>query len=113
MKPFGTFVSAHWGVITVLKGHYLSDFGPVAVVLEDSDGERLATLSVNMHEPDMGADSRDLPPNCFYAKEWSENQEIAKEALVSGLFKVREDKSRARSGFMTARAWEIVERTGT
>jgi hypothetical protein len=33
--------------------------------------------------------SNELPENCFYAKTWQENEEIAAEALASGWFKER------------------------
>jgi hypothetical protein len=108
MKPIGTFNSKRWGKVTVLRSTYGSPQGPVAVVLQHEDGEPLATLSVNMYKPECSEDSRDLPPNCFYAKDWSENEEIAREALASGLFRIPENLPPARSGFVVAEAWEIV-----
>jgi hypothetical protein len=107
MKQIGTFNSARWGIVTVLRATYDGPKGPTAVVLQSNGGKPLATLSVNMYRPECTHDSSDLPADCFYAKEWSENKVLAAEALKSGLFKVRDDLPPARSGFVTAPVWQI------
>lgn len=107
MKNIGSFISRRWGKVEVLSGHYGDAKGPLAIQLICKDGEPLATLSVNMYEPECSRDSRDLPPDCFYVKGWSENEEIAKEAWKSGLFLCRDDLPIARSGFVTAEVWQV------
>ncbi len=108
MKNIGKFNSARWGAVNVMRGTYQGAKGPTAVVLTLEDGEPLATLSVNMYRPECSHDSSDLPQDCFYVKEWSENEAIASEALQSGLFTERSDLPRARSGFVDAPVWQIV-----
>jgi len=103
MKLIGHFQSARWGRVSVLRGQYRE--GQTAVALEDSDGQALTTLSVNMYRPASDQDSRDLPENCFYVKAWSENEELAREAAP--LFILRGDLPRANSGFVYADVWEI------
>lgn len=103
MKLIGKFQSQRWGEVEAHRAHYLSEDGPVAVLLTTPDGEHLATLSVNLE-----GHSKYLPENCFYVKDWSENDELADEARQSGLFKARPDISRVHSGFVVAGAWEIV-----
>jgi hypothetical protein len=56
--------------------------GGLVVILEDEHGECITTLSVNM----PCAEHR-LGPNEFFAKTWSENAEIAEDALASGIFR--------------------------
>jgi hypothetical protein len=94
--------------VAVLRATYGSAEGPTAVMLTCGDlCEPLATLSVNMYRPDCSHDSKDLPPDCFYVKAWSENEEIAEEAFASGLFVNRDDLPQASSGFVSARVWQI------
>jgi hypothetical protein len=105
MKTIGTYKSKRFGVVEVVQGNYGGPDGPVAIQLF-SDGEPLATLSVNMYRPECSQDSRDLPKGCFYMKEWSENELVAAEAKVSGLFAMRPDLPIALSGYVSAEAWE-------
>jgi len=107
MKLIGTFVSQRWGSVHVLRGTYQALNGPVAVALQLADGEPLATLSVNMYVPDCSHDSRDLPADCFYVKQWGGHEELAAEALRSGLFKLRADLPEAFSGFVNVPVWQI------
>ena len=79
MKTIGTFRHPRWGKVTALAASYNSAKGPLAVVLT-SGGKPLATLSVNMCKPQCSADSKDLPTDCFYVKDWSENEDIAEHA---------------------------------
>lgn len=108
MKQIGTFNSKRWGSVNVLRATYGGPDGPTAVVLQCEDGEPLATLSVNMYRPDCSQDSSELPADCFFVKQWSENEELAVEAMASGLFAERNDLPSARSGFVVAPAWQIV-----
>lgn len=111
MKQLGTYRSKRWGPVVVLQGHYVSADGPLAVALELENGEPLATLSVNMHVPD-GADhdSCALPAGCFYVKNYGGHEEIAAEALASGLFKLRDDLPPSCNGYVTVPAWQVVAR---
>lgn len=103
-----TFESARWGTVTIQEERYNgADDGPLAILLVQ-DGERLATLSVNMYKPECSHDSRDLPAHCFYVKDWSENVELASDAMESGLFKRRMDLPAARSGHCVADVWELL-----
>lgn len=104
----GTFQTKDYGQARAFKATYGAPNGPIAVLLE-ADGEPLATLSVNMYKPECSQDSRDLPGACFYVKNWSENEQIAKDAANSGLFVLRADLPEARSGFVSAPVWQIVE----
>lgn len=103
--PLPTFVSRKCGTVTVHRGQYHN--GALAVHLttvnsEDEYPDLLTKLSVNFDH------SADLPENCFHVKEWSENEEIAQEAMASGLFKLREDLPAFDSGFVTSPVWEML-----
>lgn len=111
MKRIGTFQSRQYGPVAVMRGTYGSHTGPTAIVLQSHDGEKLATLSVNMYKPDCSLDSRDLPRDCFYVKTWGGNEDLAAEAQASHLFLPRPDLPQAESGFVTAPAWQISGRT--
>jgi hypothetical protein len=51
--------------------------------------------------------SKNLKPNHFLAKTWSENEELAKEAFASGLF---EDTGfKIPTGYVVAPVWKIKE----
>lgn len=67
--------------------------------LVDLNGEGIAMLSVNIPES-----SHLLGENEFFVKTWSENEEIAKDALASGIFR---DTNRCNSGFLRASIWAI------
>ena len=107
MTPVGTFQSARWGTVTVKRGTYDKADGPTAIALTLADGEPLATLSLNMYKPDCSHDSSALPPDCFYVKEYGSHQDIARDALASGLFEVRFDLPHAKSGFISAAVWQV------
>ena len=108
MKPIGTFQSKRWGTVRVLRGTYGSANGPNSIVLQLDTGEPLGKLSVNMDKPDCGPCSWDLPLDCFYAKTWEENEELAAEALATGFFRLRGDLPQAESGRVVASVWQIV-----
>ena len=107
MKRIGTFRSPRWGQVDVHRATYGKADGPTAVLLTIEGGEPLATLSVNMYRPECSRSSADLPADCFYVKDWSENEAIAAEAIASGLFERRGDLPPARSGYVTAPVWQI------
>jgi hypothetical protein len=111
MKNVGSFNSARWGAVNVMRGTYQGAKGPTAVVLTLENGEPLATLSVNMYRPECSHDSRDLPADCFYVKRWGGNEQISADALASGLFTERADMPEAASGYVTAPVWQIVGST--
>lgn len=107
MTRLGTFQSARWGSVTVIRASYLFANGPTAIILELANGEKLANLSVNMYVPECSRDSKDLPRDCFYVKTW-DSPDLVKEALASGLFREREDLPQAESGHVSAPVWQIV-----
>ena len=107
MKNIGTFQSARWGTVSVYRATYGTADGPVAILLLDKEGELLTKLSINLHKPECSCDSRDLPADCFYVKEWSENAEIAEEVHLSGLFIERPDLGWGHSGFVVAPVWQV------
>lgn len=108
MKTIGEFNSNRWGCVLVQQGTYQSADGPVAIALISEDGEPLTTLSVNMYRPECSKDSKDLPSDCFYVKDYGGNEELAADAIASGLFVQREDMEPAESGFISAPVWQIV-----
>lgn len=109
MEQIGTFQSRRWGTVRVLRGNYGGPRGPLAIALQDGNGEPLATLSVNMYVPECSRDSRDLPKDCFYVKRWAENEELSAEALASGLFVERADMPEAASGWVSSPVWQIAQ----
>lgn len=104
----GMFQSKTYGTVLAIRAHYEGPDGPTAVLLE-AGGEALGVLSVNMYKPACSQDSKDLPKDCFYVKNWSENADLAAEAADSTLFVLRADLPEARSGFVSAPVWQIVE----
>jgi hypothetical protein len=98
-----SFVSKTWGVVHIEEGNY-TDSGRLALILRDTEEARLATLTVNL--PDCK-----LEPGEFFVKNWSENQELAAEAMASGLF--IDTGKRAQSGFVQPPIWKFKERVLT
>ena len=85
--------------LLVSFGEYVG--GALAVELICENGEPYTTLSVNVpeHNGILNTSGR------FFAKTWSENSEVAKSALDSGLFI---DKGLGVvCGFADARLWEF------
>ena len=66
----------------------------MSVELVDQNGESIAMLSVNFPES-----AHLLGKNEFFAKTWEENEEIAEDALASGIFK--DTGRRSSYGFMS------------
>jgi len=99
MKVHGT-IQTSYGPAQVLLKQYVC--GELAVVLETEDGP-LAKLSVWIAEKSI-----QLPPNQFYVKTWSENEQIVADALASGLFKVI-DPVGVATGWVTVPLWELIK----
>jgi len=87
------------GLATVITTTYQHG-GATAVVMELENGERLCTLSVNI-------EGTKVPEGAFLVKTWSENAEIAKVALESGLFE--DTGKRIATGFVEAQVWRFKE----
>jgi len=101
MSLIGTFTSKRWGTVHAKRSRYLVN-DRLCIVLDGEECGPLTKLSVNLErEPE-------LPEGCFHAKTWGENEELAQEALASGLFRPRDGLPAVRSGFITAPVWEIV-----
>jgi hypothetical protein len=90
-----TFKTRWFGTARVVTGTYRN--GGLAVEIVDDSGEPIATLSVNMPER-----AHLLGENEFFAKTWSENREIAEEALASGHFL---DTGRTSGDVVNASIW--------
>ncbi len=95
-RPGLSFETRHFGMATVITSGYQNG-GRLAVELVDEHGESIAMLSVNIPES-----SHMLGENEFYAKTWSENEEIAEDALASGIFR---ESGRTSGGFLKAKIW--------
>lgn len=93
------FKTSSFGVARVKTAQYAD--GNLAVLLEDEFGSPLSKLSVNM--PDS---AYLLNENQFFAKTYSENEELAQDALASGLF--RQTNTVVKNGWVTCPVWEIV-----
>jgi hypothetical protein len=67
-------IGGEW--ITIMTERYLT--GGIAVTATCEDGSPYATLSVNMdgHLPN---------PGCFWMKDWSENEVLARSVMDAGL----------------------------
>lgn len=94
-----TYQDPRWGTVTIATDHYRNG-GGLAVELLCKDGESLTTLSANFPE------SRLLPADCFYAKTYSENEQIAPVALASGWFE-QVAAIGLRSGFCEFPIWRL------
>jgi hypothetical protein len=92
--------------VDLIRHQYVG--GALSVVAYVVEGgvrtERYATLSVNI----VGR-SEHLPRETFFAKDWSENTQLAKDALASGLFEIVEAIAPAATGYVNAKAWRIKQ----
>lgn len=70
----------------------------LAVVVKDAEGAPYATLSVNLPQPPA--------PNCFWLKDWSENEDVALAALAAGVVELT--GRRQQSGFVEAKEARLV-----
>jgi len=87
------------GVVRVVITKYPDS--NLAVKLENTEHEPLATLSVNI--PDQ---AHTLWPGEFFAKVWMENIPLAYAALASGLFE--DTGRRIHTGFVIAPVWKVA-----
>lgn len=101
------FHSNEWGEVEVILAKYPNK--ALAVQLWTNKSEPLARLSVNLVETVEGYTSSQLPKNCFYVKDWSENEVIAREARESGLFIPRPDLGEGVTDFVKCEAWEVKD----
>lgn len=76
--------------------------GNFAVFLVDDSGAPLTKLSVNIPES-----AHLLDENQFFAKTYSENEEIAQEALQSGFFV--QTNTVVKNGWVTCPIWKILQ----
>lgn len=79
--------------------------GGIAVEAWCEDGP-YATISVNMPGTPL------LPKGLFYLKSWSENTEIAQAMIAEGIIVAATPEVSARSGFVTATAYQFTESGG-
>ncbi len=92
-----SFSTASFGKVTARFESYTNG-GTMAVEIYDEEDDFVTMLSVNLPEFQS-----ELASNEFFAKIWSENEEIARDALASGVFK---DTGR-RVGFINAPVWKL------
>lgn len=71
---------------------------PAVLVICKDDGSRYGVLSVNL--PDVT-----LEPDEFAVKTWSENEELSKAAMDTGLFE--DTGKRIPSEFVKAQVWKL------
>lgn len=93
------FKTSSFGVARVKTTQYTN--GNLAILLEDEFGSPITKLSVNL--PDSAYLLND---NQFFAKTYSENEELAKDALASGFFK--QTNTIVKNGWVSCPIWEIV-----
>lgn len=96
-----TLYTTDYGEVNVVLGKYAE--GSLAVSLVSKSGEPIATLSVWFPE------SKELPPSHFYLKDWSENHEIAVDAIAGGLIRMVPEIACVRSGHVTSFCYELME----
>jgi hypothetical protein len=96
MNNIKTLIHSQLGRLEIRTQKYLNT-GNTAVLIENNQGERLFTLSVN-------TDVR-LPANQFYAKTYSENEHIAKSLLKQKVFV--DTGERLASGYVMLELWEF------
>jgi|SRR5579871_882834 len=91
------FTSRVFGPVSIVKLAYNN--GSLAVqLISESDGEDIATLSINLPEY-----AHQLSVNEFFVKTYSENEEIAREALASGV--VQDTGARFQTGMGPVSIW--------
>lgn len=88
-------IKTRYGDMHVEKTQYKTG-GPAVILYHE--GHRFATLSVNFWEIE-------LEEGEFAVKTWSENEEIAADALASGLF--IDTGKRIKSGYVEASVWRF------
>ena len=102
MEPTNTtgasFSTRHFGTATVIT-HSYQNGNQLAVELIDERGEPITVLSVNIPEC-----AHLLHEKEFFVKTWSENEELAKDALASGLF---QDTGRTSGDAVNAKIWVL------
>ena len=91
-----SFSTRHFGTATVTTSTYQNG-NAIAVELVDQTGEPMAVLSVNIPNS-----AHLLGKGEFFAKTWSENEAITKDALASGIFR---DTGRRNDGDVEAPIW--------
>lgn len=91
-----SFYTRLCGTANVITNTYQRG-GKLSVELVADSGEEITTLSVNMPEC-----SHLLGDGEFFAKTWSENEGIAEDALVSGIFR---DTGRRSDNIVNAPIW--------
>ena len=96
MKKTLAFETRSFGRANVITKAYQNGGGLALELVDDSD-ESIAMLSVNLPES-----SQFLGEDEFFVKTWSENEEIAEDALASGIFR---DTGRTCDGFLRAKIW--------
>ena len=93
-----SFETRHFGMLSVVTSTY-RDGNALAVELVRMHGEPFTVLSVNMPER-----AHLLAAGEFFAKTWGENEDIAEDALDSGIFR---DTGRTSGETVNAPIWAM------
>lgn len=96
MATYKRVKTTDYGLVSIFEAAYSN--GRVALQLVKG-GELIATLTVNLPE-------HRLEKNEFFVKTWSENERIAGDCLVSGLF--IDTGKRIRTEYVTASVWRFA-----
>lgn len=92
--------------VTLARSTYRIGQALNVTLTNSSDGSPFATVSVN-----LPPHSERLPNNVFYCKDWSENATIIPQLEAQGLIRHRTDIAPIATGFVLARAFELVSET--
>jgi hypothetical protein len=93
-----SFIARGYGKIHVVTSTYRHGDGLAVELVKN--GEPFAVLSVNIPEA-----AHRLGPNEFFVKTWSENAEIANDALASGIFRYT---GRTSGDTLSAPIWQFT-----
>lgn len=94
-----SFPTTSFGIVHVVRHNYINN-GALAIELVDAENESVVMLSVNLPEV-----AKELGPDEFFVKTWSENQEIAQDARRSGIFEITR---RTSSDFLRCPIWKLL-----
>lgn len=104
-------INTPWGEATVFRTSYATTQTLAIMARITETGEPLGKLSVNLAHG-QARQSKDLPSDCFYAKDWQENEALARECLASGWFEIDFDQPPGVSGFNVYDVWRLRKEKG-
>lgn len=95
-----TFKTTVYGEVLLHRSFYQDGGAPAMTLIgiDEYPGEQIATLTVNIPGARIACDE-------FLVKTWSENEQIAADALASGLFE--DTGRRIATGYVEAQVWKL------